>query len=83
MFLMSEVLEVLGHKAKVLAKLLEVCRGGLEGLFDGVDFGHGDGRILADVVYQIHAGERSDTERSGVVDVLNDNESKALNDGGV
>ncbi len=60
--LVSEVLKVLGHEAKVLAKILEVCHGGLECLFDSVDFGHGDSRIFTDVVDQVHAGKRSDAE---------------------
>ncbi len=49
MLLMSEVLEVLGHDTKVLAKIIKVGHGRLKCFFDRVDFLHGDDRIFADV----------------------------------
>ncbi len=45
MLLVSEVLEVLGHDAKVLAKIIEIDHGSLKD-FDRVNFLHG---VLADV----------------------------------
>ena len=70
MFLMSEVLEVLGHDTKVLAKIIKMGHGGLKCFFDGVNFLHGNDRFFADVLNEVHAGERGNTEGSGVVDVL-------------
>ena len=49
MLLLSEVLKVLRHDAKVLAEVVKVCHGSLEGVFDGVDFLHGDNGVLAHV----------------------------------
>jgi hypothetical protein len=79
MFLMSEILEVLGHDTKVLAKVIKMGHVRLKYFFDGVDFLHGDDRIFADVLDEVHAGERGNTEGSGVVDVLNNEGAEALN----
>ena len=46
-------------------------------------FLHGDNRVLAHVGNQIQAGERRDTQRGNVVDRLNDQGAKTLDDGSV
>ncbi len=46
MFLMSELLKVLGHDTKVLAKIIKMDHGGLTRFFDRVNFLHGNNRIV-------------------------------------